>query len=272
MIKIIYACNNGYLDCLQLSMLSILRRTKQTIHFYVLTQDFTNLNPNWTALTDSNEKLMKKFVKGFNRKNEFTKIDCAPYYDFFLKGNKNESSVCSPYTNLRLVLDKLPIHGKVLYIDTDVMCCGDIKELDDISLSGKSLGANRDYLAKYWHPNHKKYFNAGVLSVDLEKARETNLFEIARQYIFKRKYKLADQTALNKAAKKTNSYMIFPCGFRYNTQQPKMLPNTMLKHFCATWIKGRWKSIKQTDIESLHTILNIHTFDEDYEIWKKSKI
>jgi len=272
MIKVIYACNDGYIDCLQLSILSILRRTKQTIHFYVLTQNFSKKNPKWTALSNKNEAAMKKFVKKFNKGNDFTKIDCAPYYKKYLKGNKNESSACSPYTNLRLIIDKLNIDGKVIYLDTDIMLCGDIKELNNISLKGKALGANRDHLAKYWHINYKNYFNAGVLIIDLNKARKTNLFGRARDYIFKRKYKLSDQTALYKAAKETRSYMIFPHNFRYNTQQPKMLPNTLVKHFCATWIKGRWQSIKQTDIKSVHNVLKIHTFDKDYEVWKKSKI
>lgn len=272
MIQVVYACNDGYIDCLQLSILSILRRTKQNIHFYVLTQDFTRINPKFKALSNKNEKLLKQFVKKFNKNNDFTKIDTSSVYNKLLKKNKNENTKYSPFAYLRCLIDEVGLTGKVIYLDVDTMCCGDIKELNSINLKGKSIGGCKDYLAQYWHPKSKQYFNSGVLLIDIKKAKQVKLFDIARQLLYKKKFKLVDQTALFKAAQKTKSYIIFPRGFRYNTQQPKMLPNTLIKHFCATWINGRWQSIKQTDIKSVHKKLKIHTFDKDYEVWQKNKV
>ena len=85
------------------------------------------------------------------------------------------------------IADLVPEIDKAIYLDIDVICCCDIKELYNTDLKGNMLGAVRNEKGKYLDNNMLKiitkcnlkdpstYFNNGVLLMDLKAFRENNI-------------------------------------------------------------------------------------------------
>ncbi|MHA4895126.1 glycosyltransferase family 8 protein [Pedobacter sp. PWIIR3] len=109
---------------------------------------------------------------------------------------------------------------KVIYLDVDVVVQDDISKFWNMPLNGKTVGAIQD-IAKtvdcVWGglPNYKelglepetKYFNAGVLLIDVKKWREENIAKQAINALIEHRehVQLGDQYALNVVfAKKWN--------------------------------------------------------------------
>lgn len=100
---------------------------------------------------------------------------------------------------------------KALYLDSDLVVCGNIQELWNTPLDGRTVLAARDRIgfigARSGIANHRElgipaeapYFNSGVLLLDLPKWRETRTTE--RVFCHLEKYRniirMEDQEALN---------------------------------------------------------------------------
>ena len=96
--------------------------------------------------------------------------------------------------------------GRVIYVDADTIVLGDIRELASADLHGHALGAvtdcyqDADKFAELWSlPKGGRYFNSGVLVIDLPKVREQKLFSRALNFVVAhdRDLLFADQDALN---------------------------------------------------------------------------
>jgi lipopolysaccharide biosynthesis glycosyltransferase len=110
---------------------------------------------------------------------------------------------------------------RVIYLDSDVIVLKDIASLYDTDLSNFPLAAGLDFwltcapaLAppgwaagewlKFLHEvvglaDHKTYFNAGVMVMDLDRFRSSHLMRAAEQFLEQKNYKTVyvDQDALN---------------------------------------------------------------------------
>ena len=96
---------------------------------------------------------------------------------------------------------------RVIYLDADLIVCGDIRKLWEIDLGGAPIGAVKDaYMqgapfAEEWKlpPGPYDYFNSGVLLIDLEKVRTEKLFTKTIDFVARHSetLKFADQCALN---------------------------------------------------------------------------
>lgn len=273
MIKIVYACNNGWFDGLYLSILSILRRTKDPIEFYLLTADCSELNPNYTKLTKSNEKIIQDIVNEYNDKSSFTVIDCSDLYTKYLSKSINVNTKFSPYDIFRLFIDKYPcFDDKVLYLDIDTMALGNINEFFKIDLGDNEFAVCHNYYGR-WHLK-KDYFNAGVILFNMQIIRKNDFLSKARDIVINVKHKWPDQNALYLAS---NKYMFFPGNeFRYNWQKIKIGKDVIIKHFSANarfYLKTHlfYSNVKQWQIDEVHHHYHIYDFDEDYAIYKKMK-
>lgn len=269
MIKIVYACNDKMFDGLYLSMLSILRRTKETIKFYILTGDYSFVRPQYTDFTNEHREILDKLAKKYNKNNEVNVVDCLKKSVPILKKSPNIKTNFSPYTLLRLFLDLFPcFDDKVLYIDVDTMACGDIKEFFNFNLGDNEFAACHNYSGKLFLK--KDSFNAGVMLFNMPLCRKTKIFEKARNILTKKKYVWPDQTSLYKS---TTKFMFFPADeFRFNRQQIRIRKGDILKHFSAHFIGWPlYNNIKQWDIKNVHRHLHIHDFDEDFKIYLNDK-
>ncbi|MBE2997223.1 glycosyltransferase family 8 protein [Nocardiopsis sp. HNM0947] len=117
---------------------------------------------------------------------------------------------------LRMLLPRvLPEVGRVLYLDSDLLVLGDLREVLDTDLRGSCIGAVRDPVNPAYRfgkampgwvelgiPGDREYFNSGLMLIDLDRSREEGFFE--RGFVFVEEYpqhiRLWDQDALNWAA------------------------------------------------------------------------
>ena len=260
MINILLCGNSKVFDGALTELLSITNKTKEAINVYLFTMDATHLKPEFTAISDEDIDFLDDVVKSKNPENKVTKIDVTNLYKQEFDGSKNENAYCTPYTLLRLLADLVPnMPDKLLYLDIDMMCAGDIAELYNIDVSDYEYAAVKE---KYGHYFVRfDYINAGMLLLNMKKIRETKLLEKARDTLKKRKLLFADQSAV---FWNTTKKMLLPR--RYNEQARLNDKNTLICHFCKRlliWPYPRTENYKQWHISKVHKVLKCYAFDDD---------
>ena len=237
-IPIFLPSDNNYAPFVAVTIASICSHTGSYIHFYILD----------SGIDIQNENKIKSLKNVFhNFSIEFLKIDIKKAFDNFqVPPNLNLS------TYSRLLIPSLKKElNKVLYIDTDVVVLKDISNLYNTDLENYTLGAVWDKSRVLYNTDTKdlmdlsdnyKYFNAGVLVIDIEKWNKTDvtseLFKIAKQY--ESKIKHADETLLNKYF--DNNYKVIDIKYNYLDYDVVNSPNSeiIIRHF-ATPMKP-WNS------------------------------
>jgi lipopolysaccharide biosynthesis glycosyltransferase len=106
----------------------------------------------------------------------------------------------------RLLLDEYlpPEIKRVAYLDIDIIVRGEIKELWNCDLLGKTIGAVRDVVPYARHktlglPSGAPYFNSGVMVIDLVRWREMSIGRRALEFAcaYPSRIQWWDQCALN---------------------------------------------------------------------------
>lgn len=160
------------------------------------------INSGYVAFNKKEIDFLEKIIKIYNPNNKITLLDMSCLEDE-LMNSTNKNTKFTPYTLLRLYIDDevlSSIDNRLLYMDIDTMCFGDIKELYNFDLKGKTLGMVRDNVGRHWI--HKNYCNAGMILFDVDKTIENKDKIIkAREMIRTVKMFMPDQTAINRAFK-----------------------------------------------------------------------
>ena len=268
MINILLCGNKKVFDGALTLSISIMKRTKEPINIYIFTMSVTRLNPEFVAIEDKQVEFLEKVLKSKNSNNKIKKIDVSDLYDKAFKGTKNETAYCTPYTLLRLLADQVAeIPDKLLYLDIDMMCGGDLSQLYNIDIEDYEYAAVKEkYGCWIIRPD---YINAGMLLLNMKKIRETGLMEKARKMLQERKLLFADQDALfwNTTKKKILPRI-------YNEQSRFNSPKTIICHFSKRlllWPYLHTENYKQWNVEEVHSVLKCHYFDEDLEEYLKLK-
>ncbi len=173
-IPIFLACDNNYAPFLCTTMYSILLNTESDVEFYVMDG----------GISYHNKWLIRKSLKSFPHK-KITYINMKKYDLTKFPNVKHYSlNTFSRYFIPQIFLDK----EKVIYMDVDIIVKGDILQLYEQNLQGKPLGAvledfyegNYTNLKQNIWPQYKagdKYFNAGVLLMDISQFIKNNYAE-----------------------------------------------------------------------------------------------
>lgn len=210
-IPIFLPSDNNYATFVATTIASICDNTKSFCEFYILDSGISEQNE---------DKICKLKNKFSNFSIEFIKIvPEQAFKNFQVPNNLNISTY-----NRLLIPNLKPSLTKVLYLDTDTITLGDISELYNIPLDGYALGASWDKSRVLYNTDTKclmelsedyKYFNAGVLVIDIQKWLEldiiSELFKIAKKY--ESRIKHADETLLNKYF--DNNYKILDIKYNY---------------------------------------------------------
>ncbi len=164
------------IDILATAVCSVCYNTKSFVDFYVLD----------CGICPFNKKLLNTLKTKFdNLSLEFIPIDLKRFEG--MKGwPPPEYKFLDCYARL-LIPELKPELNKAIYLDSDVIALGDIKELWDQDLNGFALGAVADngygepYLSNCINnlnvdPKHI-YANAGMLLIDCEKWRQNDITE-----------------------------------------------------------------------------------------------
>ena len=270
MINVMIAGNYKVFDGMLIASLSILKNCKEPITLYVLTMDLQDQNPEYKPGEDKHIEILQKLYKKENENSDVIKIDATQIYKREFANTPNNVEHYTPYTFLRLLADQIEqIPDKILYIDTDVVANGNIKELYDIDIEDYELAGVRDYYGKvFFALRYPKYLNAGVLLFNMKKLRETRMLNKAMKLCATKKIFLLDQTAINKLTKKKKIVS------RKFNEQKKLKKDTIIRHFSMTlkfFPKFKKQNIKPWNVDKLHNVLKCYEFDDILAKWQKIK-
>lgn len=260
MINLLFCGNAGVFDGILTSALSIMKRSDldEPMTFYVFTMDVSHLREDYVPVSDAQAEFLDQVVKKYNKDNRVIKIDVTEHYMRHFDSCPNEGAYCSPYTLIRLFADLVPeIPDKVLYLDADIMFNRDLRLLYDIDIRDVEYAAARDHYGKYLiSPN---YVNAGVLLFNMKMARETDLFEKARELIKTKKLTFADQSAIIRS---TTKKKMLPQ--RFNDQK-FLHKHTVVRHFSKRLFYLPYphtENVKQWQVSKIHKIFGYYCFDD----------
>lgn len=211
------AINNAYTEYAIILMVSLYENNKDLeIKFHILTND----------LKPKNKSLILSYASKYNRIIYFHQID-----DTEFKGLDESYSLIAYY---RLLLPELIPGKKVLYLDTDIVINGSIKELSKINIENYSLAAvrssinddNERYNRLKLSPKNG-YFNSGVMLINLDYWRVNNIKKQVIEYLRNSQTKLVfpDQDALNVI----NEHTKFFLPLKYNVIQTILENPTFIK-------------------------------------------
>lgn len=94
-------------------------------------------------------------------------------------------------------------YKKLLYLDVDTICLGNVSDLFNIELDDKIIGAVEDYNIDIKHLNNlsfnkkDQYFNSGILLINTQKWNDEKIYSQLIELIIKNKFSYPDQDALN---------------------------------------------------------------------------
>ena len=261
--NICYSGNERVFPLIFLSALSIVEHTASPIKIYLLTMDLSDRDPQFTPIPKERVELLRRAVQAKNERNEVELLDAREAYFTRLLNGKNERNHYTPYAMGRLLLSDFELPERILYLDSDVMCCSDLSQIFEIDVENYEYAAALDVMGKFWI--HRRYCNSGVMYMNLERMKKTCLLERCCQYVRTHKLAFPDQTALNRLA---GSKLILPPKFN---EQRGVKEDTVLKHFCRgiKWLPFfHVYNIKQSDVKKVRNKLKIHIFDRVYDTYK----
>ena len=271
MMNILYCGDEGIARGVLVSILSILKYNRQVLHFYIMTIEYEDTKP----FADGAIEFLDSLVKKTNAKSFVKKIDAT---EVFVKNlpKKNMGSYFTPCSMLRLYIDRVPELAKldrILYLDYDVMCRGDLQEFYEMDLTEIEAAGVLDIYGRRFYRYHgifkQDYMNSGVMLFNMRECVKTGCLKAAVKMCEKRWMMLADQAALNKAIARRKLVER-----KYNEQEERPRSDTVLHHFSNNfkfWPYFRVQKVKPFQIDKVHEVLKIYEYDDILELYDKLK-
>ena len=267
MINLMLCGNYKVFDGMLITLLSIAKYTRESLNVYLMTMDLRDIDEKFIPITEKERLIIENKLKEKNKENKVTLVDETDLYKNEMPKNINKNTHYTPYIFLRLLSDKVEeLPEKILYLDTDIVCYKDIKELYDINMDEYEVAMARDFIGRKWID--VDYLNSGVVLMNLKNIRKSNCFEACRKMCVSRKMTLPDQTALNKCCKHK---LIIEDKFN---EQKKRREDTVIRHFSMQLLYFpviRPRNIKPWEIEKVHEIYKINDYDDIYEEYLETK-
>ena len=225
-IPIFYASDVNYLPFLSVSLQSLKEnRCKKYLYKIHILHDGININDQLSILEYNESNFNVEFIDVNKKLNEIKNgLQLRDYY--------------SGATYYRIfIANMFAEYDKAIYLDSDTIILGDISELYKYNLKNKYVGAitdavvnGNDIFKKYSRevlgisPN--KYFNAGILLMNLRKFREENFYEKFKNLLLEYKFRVAqDQDYLNVICKNQVVYLPYSWNTMPVSGEKEKLPN-----------------------------------------------
>lgn len=192
---IVYASDDKFAEILGVSLVSLYESSKDMDDIVVYVLD--------SGITDENKQKLLSVCKTYNRSN----VIFIPAKNISEKLSMDvavdRGSLCQ-YARLFVSSDLPGELSRVLYLDCDIILQKSIRELWNLDLQGKTIGALMDAFSKYYRANidleeNDIMFNSGVMLIDLERWREQGIEDKLLKFIAAKNGKIqqGDQGALN---------------------------------------------------------------------------
>ena len=208
-ISVFFAVDDNYVDYLCVTLASIIDNAKNEKYKY----DFIITH---NGLSKDSKKRLSKFN---SKRFKVSYFNVGGWLDQLEQRFKvRDYYTLTTYYRL-LIPDAFFFIDKALYLDCDLVVLGDLADLYSVDLKDNYLAASKepsmqiipefmDYTDKALKIPHEKYFNAGVLVMNLKKMRQTHLlrrvFDLSKTTIFK---VAQDQDLLNVICKDRVVYL-----------------------------------------------------------------
>jgi len=250
MINLVYCVDKKLLTQQLVSLISLVKHTKEPINVINLTVEVPEYNAKGKKFTEKEDKLCESVLKWGNPESTYKSYDVSDYFrKYLLKGPNVHNKYYSYYVTVRLLAHLVPeVPDKIIYLDADTIFNGDVKELWDIDISDVEIAGRRDAY------RISKYFQSGVMLMNMKMIRETGLLDRACKLCSEKKYWwYIDMSALNTACKKRKLI-----SKKYNSYQYKK--DCIIHHVCATreskiFLTKKWQHrIKTDEIEFMRKI------------------
>ena len=268
--NILYCGDKGIARGVLVSILSILKHNSSPIHFYIMTIKYKNTE----AFSMESAQFLDGLVKKTNPKSFVKLIDATEVFVENLPKKNMKEIFFPPAAMLRLYIGKVPELNqlkRILYLDYDVVCRGDLSEFYNTDLEGVQVAGVLDIYGKnFYHYNglfNFDYMNSGVMLFNIPECLEWGIFERAAGLCAKRWMMLADQAALNKVIDRRK---LMPRKFNEQGERPRK--DTVLHHFSNNFKffpYFRVQKVKPIEDEKVHSVLKIHEYDDILEEYRR---
>ena len=192
---IVYASDDRFAEILGVSLVSLYESSTDMDDIVVYVLD--------SGITRENRSRIESIAEKYNR----AEIKWIPAQDIS-KVLSMEVAVdrgsLSQYARLFVSSDLPENLDRVLYLDCDIVINKSIRELWNLNLQGKTIGALKDAFSPYYRTNiglepNDIMFNSGVMLIDLKRWKEQKVEERLLKFIGERNGKIqqGDQGALN---------------------------------------------------------------------------
>lgn len=260
--NILYSGDANIADGVFLSALSIAKHNSDELNIYILTASLVYEGEKRRALEASFAEELEAYLLRYNDKVRVRLIDISEKFAREIP-RANINTRFTPFCMLRLFADSVEgLPDKILYLDNDVLCRGDISGLYDTDIENASLAGVLDNYGSHFFRQkfyRRDYLNSGVLLLNMKKIRENGLFRRAREMCVSKKMFMPDQSALNKLC--TDKII---CPRRYNEQR-RLRDNTVLQHFTTSFRLFPYfhsVTVKPWQEEKMHRILKLYEYDD----------
>lgn len=244
-IPVFFATDDNYAPFVTVTLESILANSsdRNEYRFYVLTTK--ELSPE-----------NKSKILSYSRKNFTVEIVSLSKAVEATKAKFHLRDYYSLETYLRFFIpDMFPQYDKILYMDCDIICLGDISQLYNHDISDYMVGAVQeevmsenkvfgDYVEMALDVKCENYFNAGILLMNAKKFREENVIQkflhLLNRYTFR---VTQDQDYLNVIC--NGHVKLFDLGWNKTSfKNPKFNDkNLKIIHYKMMWKPWLYKGI-----------------------------
>lgn len=185
---VVFCCDQSYYTHLCACIDSLLRHNKkQNFRVHLIFSDLNERSLEVVRLLV--EGCGAEFVSHYLEPDKFATF---PTHSHFKKENY-----------YRLFIERLVDAKRVLYLDADLIVCSSIRELFETDFGGNIVACVEDPCFEYWDKlgisREKRYFNSGVMLLNLDEWRRNNITDAVLEFIenHPEKISFADQCALN---------------------------------------------------------------------------
>ncbi len=270
-INLLYCGDKNIGDGLLISLLSLMRNTKNPLSVYVLTLSFQHEGNSCEGLSIEYAGYLDRLLKEENPKSSLVLLDASEEFRKELPLS-NLRTRFTPGCMLRLYADRIEgLPDKLLYLDNDTICRKDISSLYFQNIEDKEVVGVLDHYGSHFFRRkllRRDYLNSGVLLLNLKKIKETGLFEKCRKLCAEKEMFMPDQSAINKLAVSK--------GFvsRHFNEQRKLRKKTVIQHFTTHFRVFPFihtVTAKPWQIDRVHRVLKITEYDDLLEEYMRIK-